>query len=446
MHALLLAPTRHKANATPIAFAWWPRPTQWDPIRVVERACRAIPACRPELDFIALPDVEAVRDMVASSLHDDDDADDDAVPRLRPWQVLWYTPRLGDTDAPLRALDDILVQLRQRMVPTCALGVYVSFIDQSIRDRIVRAGFDVVGDADMHPMVGSLACVKAWLHPTLAVDARGDVVVGATPAARAIETSGCRIPHGYVCGASVADRVEAHRRVTTSHARAVMKPVHGMGCQGLVLDARSHDVASEDIDCSVIIEAFIPSRYDSPAVYMCGDKVLAIVDQVIIDGRNTGNAYPSIQAADVQERMINACRSIHAAFGVHGQWGADFVIDTDRVPVIVDLNMGRPLGSLGYLIWRSMQPAPRIVSSTTRLRMLVCERMPPVDQTLQDLRALLRAEGLLWSCPEGVVVVQHLPGHWSAILCASWQGRKALHTLYARLRAVDHASTYRTRF
>lgn len=435
MHTLLLAPVgKGKSLDTPIAFAWWPRPTQWDPIRIVERACRSIPACRPELDFVALPDVPGVRDMVGES-----------ATTIRPWQVLWYTPRLHDIHAPLHALDDILAQLRQRMVPACPVGVYVSFIDQSIRDRIVRAGFDVVGDADAHPVVGSLTCAKAWLHPTLVVDARGDVAIGANPAARAIEASGCRIPAGYVC-ASVADRVEAHRRVTTAHARAVMKPVHGMGCQGLVLHARSQDITSEDVDCSVIVEAFIPSRYDSPAVYMCGDTVLAIVDQIIVDGRNTGNAYPSIQTVDVQERMLNACRSIHATLGVHGQWGADFVIDADRVPVIVDLNMGRPLGSLGYLMWRSMQPEPRIVSSTTRLRMLVCERMPPVDQTLRELKASLRAEGLLWSCPEGVVVVQHIPGHWSAILCASWQGREALRALYARLRAVDHASTYRTIF
>lgn len=452
MHAMLAG----VPDDAPIAFAWWPRADQWDATRIVERACRSIPACRPGIDLIALPDVPHVRALFATWANDAP-----AARAVRTWQALWYAPRVDDARAHLHALDAVLIQLRQRTVPGCALGVYVSFVDMAVRDRIARAGFRVVGDLDDHPVLQSLSAAKAWLHPTLTVHREsGAVDIGSTTAARVLASSGCRIPMGFVC-ATPTDRVEAHRRVARAmgaSARVVMKPVCGMGCRGLVLDARPSDATSPTVTNAAIVEAFIPSRARSPAVYMCRGEVLAIVDQLMADGHNTGNICPTAQPSDAQARMVAACQAIHAALGVRGQWGADFIIDAEGVPVIVDLNMGRPLGSLGYLLWRSLQPAPtrtRVVAvgspvddTTTCMHMLVCERRPPCGQTVGELRETLRADGLLWAhgCAEGVVVMQHIPGQWSTTICASWQGDRAVHALYARLRSVDVCAIYRTSF
>jgi len=128
--------------------------------------------------------------------------------------------------------------------------------------------------------------------------------------------------------------------------------------------------------------------------------------------------------------MSCACVELGTYLGLNGQWGVDFAIDGRGTPIMVDLNMGRPNGSLSYYCWRARQTDPK--GDTTaggaqrKLALAASTFCPPVGLRLSDLAASLKASGLLWSSQHGsgVVLAQFLPGvaGGGTVLAASWEG------------------------
>lgn len=255
---------------------------------------------------------------------------------------------------------------------------------------------------------------------------------------------------------------------------------------------------------SMIVEEMVgEAGGPSPTIYMVGSRVLAIADQVrrravprnkadecrasciraaltmsqvaalvrraarqmLVDSLNNGNLTPSVLSDEAVQAMARAGVAIGSYLGLNGQWGMDFVLDSRlsaggdaHTPVIVDLNMGRPNGSLAYFLWRSLQRPPAdAASSCAVLTQLTCYRRPHPAETLDEFVGVLKACGLLFRAAsatrepsderqcaaefvEGVVVAQHMPGEWSTILCVSWRGSQAAHALYVRLAEVDSES------
>lgn len=150
--------------------------------------------------------------------------------------------------------------------------------------------------------------------------------------------------------------------------------------------------------------------------------------------------------------------------------------DGSVVPVIVDLNMGRPNGSLAFYLWRSLQRPPSafvLLQEQQQKKMalsgilaqmppfslaqLTCYRRPHPAEVPEEFLLLLEKNGLLFlpassglhaeaeraglaGTIEGVVPVQHIPGEWSTILCVSWRGHDAAQALYDRLALLDCTS------
>ena len=86
----------------------------------------------------------------------------------------------------------------------------------------------------------------------------------------------------------------------------------------------------------------------SPTIYMIGDSPCGfLADQVLSeDGiTNYGNKYPSNLQADLLPLCVEAAQAINQVWKLDSNWGLDFVINTEGIPVIVDLNMGRPNGN-----------------------------------------------------------------------------------------------------
>ena len=180
--------------------------------------------------------------------------------------------------------------------------------------------------------------------------------------------------------------------------------------------------------------------------------------------------------------MSTACVELGQYLNLSGQWGADFVLDELGRPHIVDLNMGRPNGSLSYYCWRGRQPEPKITpgtapktapkitpKATPKAAPKTAPRTAPfgvpatkprtlalaastyhiaAGQRLAGLAASLRSEGLLWdsSRGDGTVLAQYLPGvaGGGSVLAASWEGTEAaqriLEAFHAHLAAQQTAS------
>jgi len=113
---------------------------------------------------------------------------------------------------------------------------------------------------------------------------------------------------------------------------------------------------------------------------------------------------------------------------------------------MVDLNMGRPNGSLSYYCWRACQPLPPHQPpevSAEQDHHIPCMRQelqelglacttfyPPAGLRLAALVHDLQERGLLWneSHGEGIVIAQYLPSGGS-VLAASWHSTQAAHRI-----------------
>jgi len=176
----------------------------------------------------------------------------------------------------------------------------------------------------------------------------------------------------------------------------------------------------------------------SPTVYMVGRRVAVVADQLLspCGTVNLGNVSPAAQVdAQLTDAMSAACVELGTYLGLVGQWGVDFVLDELGAPVMVDLNMGRPNGSLSYYCWRARQPDAglALVASTYCL---------PKGLRLAPFAASLKADGRLWDAKRGsgIILAQHLPGSpaGGTVLAASREGTAAArHVLDGFLTHVE---------
>jgi len=457
LHSALLGPVMPSAA---IVFAWWPKSSMWSSYRVEERTQRALAAMRAGVDLIALPDLPDSRGIFKEwcglygltegqaiffpSLLDDEAAEGGAA----------ASKPLGAHSDPSRTtLHHLLTTLAARYPDAAAracLHIYHSHLDEATRAQIVKGGFGCLGDTDEHPLLGSLSEAKGWIH------ADYDSASARPSLARSLATGEIRCaslhtPRGYVCHSATEQRLAFHQlKAADATTRVVLKPTDGLGCAGLVLDAREEDLAPTDhADYlrgeSYTVEEMVGAKGGiSPTVYMIGSTPIAIADQLMHGTRNKGNISPSGTDAALQRAMTEAGVAIGNHLGLTGQWGLDFVIDeTTGAPVVVDLNMGRPNGSLAYYMWGSTQPRPSGRLSE-KLHQIAISRASPENATASELVALLRDSGLLWQpgSVEGVVPVQFLSGCASSLLCASWYSRSAALALVSRLQELDKHATY----
>ena len=151
--------------------------------------------------------------------------------------------------------------------------------------------------------------------------------------------------------------------------------------------------------------------------------------------------------------MGRACAALGHHLGLHHQWGADFVLDGKGEPVMVDLNMGRPNGSLSYYCWRARQPPPTMAMSgaaagnagspitthVTTLALAATTYEIPTGLRLSILAKSLFHKGLLWDSTrgDGIVLAQYLPGiqGGGTVLSASWEGPDAVRRILDAFRA-----------
>jgi hypothetical protein len=167
----------------------------------------------------------------------------------------------------------------------------------------------------------------------------------------------------------------------------------------------------------------------SPTLYMIGNMPCGpLADQVLSkDGAtNLGNMYPSNLRADLLPISIAAAQAINKAWKLKANWGLDFVLNDQGVPIIVDLNMGRPNGNFAIRMWISR--CPRLLSVYTSSWFI------PLDApNIQDLIDALRSEDLLWNGLEGVIVYQYFVGCACSYAVASSHGDSGLEDVLSRL-------------
>jgi hypothetical protein len=392
-------------ESTPLLFAWWPRSAPWDHHDLRERTTRCFPAVRAGLDVIALPKgigFEAHCDSYCKAMC------------LQPWQVCFFA-----ASTPSEALLEVF-QALPRQLKAESLAFYPMYVTKEMQDLAHSLGFaSVVGDA-MHHSLGELANAKAWLHPHIDPCQRGlslrDVDLG----------NFARGPTGYIAS-SDADLKLAFKslQLELPNARLVLKPSWTSGGAGIILNVTEADLESFQFPNvpghSAILEEMIDGvgELQSPTLYMLGGEPCGLLaDQLLRDdgATNDGNRWPSRQSTEKHTvDCIAAANALHQHWQLTSNWGLDYVIDSNDMPVIVDLNMGRPNGNFAVRLWES--------TYAQQLYLHTASFDTPVDASCELLFDDLKSKGLLWSQDklEGVIVNQFLPGQMSSfvIACAS---------------------------
>ena len=456
-----------------VLWCWLPRANHWTTRELIERCTRAVAACRTD-DHIALPDLPLARELV-----DHWDVTNYGADRVRKANVIWFDPappaEAGGGDPALATLTHVLEEhasCGRRLLPKMACtALFCMYPDARTASLAARYGLSCLGDLEDHPIVGPLSRAKSFLHRSLDNPARPalcDAVLGTA-----------RGPRGFCC--TTAEQLhEAWEELTTScpGIRLVLKPAAGSGGSGVVIDATraDADALAEHMprarqgrfvvrstggshgDDTIVEEMVGMPGKPSPTVYMVGRRVAVVADQLLspCGTINLGNVSPATQVApSIVDSMSQACVELGTYLGLVGQWGVDFVLDDDGTPVMVDLNMGRPNGSLSYYCWRARQHEHNDVdvenidtqrAARQRPLALVASTYPtPEGLRLAPFAASLKAAGLLWdgTHTSGVILAQHLPGFpdGGTVLAASWEGVDAAQrTLEAfRMHAESHS-------
>ena len=470
LHWALLGQPSDQEPSSAIVFLWLPRSTMWNAYRVEERAQRALSAVRAGQDLVCLPNLPSTRELFTAWCE---------MYGICSWQAIFFDPLLpieeGGTltadelkacpDRSMTTLESVLKTLTA-CYPDAAtrslLHIYHSNLSENLRDRIVQAGIGCLGDTDEHPLIGSLAQAKGWIHADYCV-ASGRPSLSASLRSGEIHCQSLHTPRGFVCH-SAAEQRAAFRELKNGDASTavVLKPTDGLGCAGLVLDATEADLDPSDVasylsgECWTVEEMVGIKGAVSPTVYMIGSTPIAIADQLMEGTCNKGNITPSSVDIALQQAMTEAGKAIGRHLGLRGQWGLDFAIDeAKQTPVIVDLNMGRPNGSLSFYMWNSMQSwKPSGMAhyawggadvQPAQLHQIVISRSGPPGETVHSLIEMLQKHSLLWEagCSEGILPVQYILEGSSSLLCASWFGRDAALALIKKMQNVDQQGTYR---
>lgn len=425
----LLASSAAANTQSGILFAWWPRSHDWNLAQLVERTTRCLPAVRPALDRVALPDISEVRDLwdTWSSLHS-----------LASNQVIWFPPLLEEStiaDPALATCRMVLKAMSAEHDPDGPSCIYPMYMTQDIQVEAALNSLHVIGDPEDHNLM-LLSEAKAWMHPRIV---GGDLsVMSSLRDVLSPGSFGVRGPYGYVA-ATVEDLYEARVRLQQEcppGTRLVLKPSSGSGGCGVVLDASEADLDKFDFTsgASAILEEMVVGHtsVQSPTIYMIGDRPCGLLsDQVLSkDGTvNLGNKYPSNLRSDLFPLCVSAAQAVNKAWKLKANWGLDFVINCEGVPIVVDINMGRPNGNLGIRMWASRCPQLLSIYSSSWF-------IPLNGPTIQDLTDALRFTGLLWNGSEGAIVYQHAVGCVSQYAVASSSGNTGLQALLSKLTTL----------
>jgi hypothetical protein len=110
-------------------------------------------------------------------------------------------------------------------------------------------------------------------------------------------------------------------------------------------------------------------------------------------------------------------------------WGLDFVVSPEGEPVIVDINMGRPIGNFAVRLWESRFAQQLFLHTST---------MDPLTAACEEIFDALQTEGLLWEEGklEGVIMYQYLSNQQSRYTIASAAGWERVDVLLERFQML----------
>jgi len=402
LYGKLMAPI---GDSTPILFGWWPRFAPWDQNDLRERTTRCLPAVRPGIDVVALPKacgLQAHIELYCKAM------------RLQPWQVCYFA-----ANTPSEALQEVFAAFPKHWEAE-HVAFYPMYVTEEMQAVAHSLGFGlVIGDAMQHPL-GELANAKAWLHPHINPAKRDSSL-------RDLDLGGCaRGPQGYIAssGTELKQAFTTLMNELNDGAKLVLKPSWASGGAGVILDVSEADLESFDFPDvaghSAILEEMIEGlgELQSPTLYMIGGEPCGLLgDQLLSRWRRWwGNRWPSQQSTEKRSQdCISAALALQKHWQLTSNWGLDYVIDSNEVPVIVDLNMGRPNGNFAVRLWESTYPQQLFLHTGSF--------QTPADASCSILFDILESQGLLWNdCNlEGILVYQFLPGQTSSfvVACAS---------------------------
>jgi len=420
------------ASEASILFSWMPTMKGWDRGELAERTTRCLPAVRPGKDLIALPQLQEVQELWScwASAH-----------ALASWQVIWFNPRLDTCsdvcgDTPALALLEVLQSLPCIPEPTERSCLYPMYVTSAVEQVAQRFGMHLIGDGADHPLC-PLPCAKGWLHPHINPQRRG-------PSLRDLKQSwgsGARGPTGYIAS-STMELVQAFHTLheeTPEGTRFVLKPSWASGGDGIIMGVSEAQLQNFEfpaqVDGTAILEELIETEErvgnnQSPTLYMLGGKPCGpLADQLLAEGGavNLGNRWPSALPNEIASACTDLAQVIHAAWGLQSQWGMDFVFDRTGVPIVVDLNMGRPNGNFAIRLWESRFAQPLFLHTGSW-------RVPEGIHADEVFTKLCLAD-LAWD-PEilsGVIMYQHLPGLDSSYTVASASGWDLVDQMVVKL-------------
>eukprot|EP00931_Biecheleriopsis_adriatica_P053031 TRINITY_DN3096_c0_g1_i3.p1 TRINITY_DN3096_c0_g1~~TRINITY_DN3096_c0_g1_i3.p1 ORF type:complete len:517 (-),score=108.28 TRINITY_DN3096_c0_g1_i3:428-1978(-) len=399
----------------PMLFGWWSSARGWNRPELVERTTRCLPAVRPGLDLVALPQLPEVEELFScwSKQH-----------LVAEWQAIWFAPRLDPScehtkfvKHPVTVCREVFAKIPAR-VCFDKLCFYPMYLPADIQEVAETYGVRIVGDSAKHSL-GPLCSAKAWLHPHICLEKRTSSLRDC-----GIESSGARGPRGYIAS-STDDLLQAFRMLTAEMpcgTRFVLKPSWASGGEGIIIGVTEEQLErfrfpSGD-EYTAILEELIEGleELQSPTLYMIGGEACGpLADQVLKDGGsvNDGNRWPSTLPDSMTQTCIRAAKALQQVWGLSCQWGLDFVLDRQGAPIIVDLNMGRPNGNFAVRLWESRCCQLLFLHTSSWL-------VPP-GLKAEELYKVLECAGVLWNKDslQGVIVYQHIPGEASSFVVAS---------------------------
>lgn len=406
-----------------LLFGWWPRSHSWTRAELIERTTRCLPAVRPKVDFVALPRLPEVEELWScwSQAHG-----------LISQQVVWFNPRLEGSSISGDPSLDVCREVLAEMASSLDVVFYPMYLLSEIAQESLNLGIPIVGDPDDHKIM-PLNAAKAWLHPHIGAregSCLRNVLSGLGGRVRG--------PKGFVAD-NVGELREAFmqlRQDCPAGTKFVLKPTDGSGGCGVVLDATEADfdafVFGSSKSAAILEEMVIgQDRPQSPTLYMLGGRPCGpLADQVLSDDctTNLGNWFPSmLQDEDLLSACVTASQEINKTWGLTGNWGLDFVLDSEGSAVVVDINMGRPNGNFAVWLWASLSEKPLAVFTGTWT--IPLNNGPSIESIFESLRAA----NCYWNGEEGVVVYQNVPGGPSSYAIASARGSDAVSNLRARV-------------
>lgn len=399
--------------SAPIVFSWF---KDWDNLRF---PMAALPAVRAGLDVVALPRCNVMEKHWARYSR---------LMGLQPWQAVFFDSRV---------LGEVAQEVAERL-PYQVRASDAFYYPRYRTDEITAAATSfhgVLGDNQDHALC-RLSEAKSWLHPLIGAPGKSSL-------REHVPRELAKGPYGYI--AQSRDELREALRVLRQerpHSKWVLKPTNTAGGVGVVLNASESDVEAFKFKegRSAILEELIEGRgeLESPTLYMIGNTPCGFLgDQLLVGPESHGNRWPAYHFSEtLMQSCFKAATAVQQVWQLQCAWCLDFVVDACGDPVIVDINLGRPIGNFGMRLWESARE--------TRLFLHTESYFLPLDGSdglskADVFWAALERANLLWSEDRlaGVIPVQCLPGcEEASCTIASASGWDAVDELVKQFRLV----------